>query len=91
VLSFAWTGTASILLIDGRTAHSSFQLPISLHEDARCGMNPNSAKAQLLKEVSLICGDEVKHYFFKVCNSLIIKCFFIIKGSDDSIECLKSH
>jgi ATP-dependent DNA helicase PIF1 len=59
VLSVAWTGIAAILLIDGRTVHSAFRLPLTLNEDSRCNMNVDSALANELKEVSLICVDEV--------------------------------
>ena len=63
VLSVAWTGIASTLLIDGRTVHNAFQIPLDLHEDSRSSMPIQSAKARFLREVDVIIWDEVKKYF----------------------------
>jgi len=46
VLSVAWTGIASILLIDGRTVHNAFQIPLDLNEDSRSSMPYQSTKAK---------------------------------------------
>ena len=59
VLSVAWTGIASTLLIDGRTVHNAFQIPLDLHEDSRSSMPTQSSKAKYLREVDVIIWDEV--------------------------------
>jgi hypothetical protein len=59
VLSVAWTGIASTLLIDGRTVHNAFQIPLDLHEDSRSNMPTQSSKAKYLREVDVIIWDEV--------------------------------
>jgi hypothetical protein len=37
VLSVAWTGIAATLLIEGRTVHSTFQLPLEMNNDLPFG------------------------------------------------------
>ncbi len=58
VISVAWTGIASILLIDGRTVHNAFQIPLELNEDSRSSMTLQSNKAIDLKNTDIIIWDE---------------------------------
>ena len=58
VLSVAWTGIAATLLIEGRTVHSTFQLPLELNETSTSNMTLNSKKAKILREADLIVWDE---------------------------------
>jgi len=46
------------LLIEGRTVHSTFQLPLELNETSNSNMTLNSKKAKILMEADLIVWDE---------------------------------
>ena len=60
VLCVASSGIAALLLRGGRTAHSTFKIPISaLNEDSTCQINKNSQLASLLRMVRLIVWDEI--------------------------------
>ncbi|XP_076898135.1 uncharacterized protein LOC143551628 [Bidens hawaiensis] len=67
VLNVASSGIASLMLSEGRTAHSRFHIPINLNEDSTCSIKPGSDDAHLLKETKLIIWDEApmihKHAF----------------------------
>lgn len=54
----AWTGIAASLLPKGTTVHSTFQLPIPLLPDSSSMMDPNSDRANDLKQISAIIWDE---------------------------------
>jgi hypothetical protein len=58
-LAVASSGIASLLLPKGKTAHSTFKIPLDLHKDSVCNISKRSGLAQLLKEVNLIIWDEV--------------------------------
>ena len=58
VISVAWTGIAATLLIEGRTVHSIFQLPLELNEKTTSNMTLNSKKAKVLRDADLIIWDE---------------------------------
>jgi ATP-dependent DNA helicase PIF1 len=58
VLSVAWTGKAATLLIEERTVHSTFQLPLELNETSTSNMTLNSKKAKILREADIIVWDE---------------------------------
>ena len=47
VLCVASSGIASLLLIGGRTAHSTFEIPIEIHEGSTCSIGKNSDLAKL--------------------------------------------
>jgi len=57
-LCVASSGIASLLLDGGRTAHSCFKIPISLHESSSCNLKKNSDHEGLLKETGIIIWDE---------------------------------
>ncbi|XP_076928993.1 uncharacterized protein LOC143593161 [Bidens hawaiensis] len=67
MLNVASSGIASLLLEDGRTAHSRFLIPINLTEDSICPVKGNTDVYELLKKTSLIIWDEApmihKHAF----------------------------
>jgi hypothetical protein len=59
ILCVALSGIAVLLLPGGRTAHSTFSIPVnSLCEDSVCSINKNSKQAVMLRHVSLIIWDE---------------------------------
>ncbi|XP_035232079.1 ATP-dependent DNA helicase pif1-like, partial [Stegodyphus dumicola] len=58
VLSAATTGVAANLLLDGKTIHSLFGLPIPLNETSVSNIKLNTDKAKLLREAKLIIIDE---------------------------------
>lgn len=59
VLCVASTGLAALLLPGGRTAHSTFKIPIStLNEDSICNIPKESQRAQLLRHTDAIIYDE---------------------------------
>ena len=57
-LACASFGIASLLLTNGRTAHSRFKIPLVLHEASTCNIKVNSSIAELLRATSLIIWDE---------------------------------
>jgi PIF1-like helicase/Helitron helicase-like domain at N-terminus len=57
-LCVASSGIASLLLDGGRTAHSRFKIPISLHETSTCNLKQNPHHEALLRETSVIIWDE---------------------------------
>ena len=54
----AYSGIASTLLINGATAHSTFQIPIPLLPDSTCNMKRQSARAQILRDTTIFIWDE---------------------------------
>jgi len=58
VKCMAYSGTASTLLINGATAHSTFQIPILLLPTSVCNVKCQSARAQILKETAMFIWDE---------------------------------
>jgi len=58
VISVAWTGIAAMLLPHGRTVHSRFKLPLSLHEHSISGLKVNSKEAREIRSARLIIWDE---------------------------------
>ena len=59
VVSVASSGIASLLLVGGRTAHSTFKIPIDILENSTCGFNKQSQQAELFRLTKLIIWDEV--------------------------------
>lgn len=54
----AASGIAALLLTGGRTAHSTFGLPLDLNEHSTCNLQIQSVKAGVLKRSRLIIWDE---------------------------------
>ena len=48
-----------MLLVGGRTAHSTFCIPLDVLETSICGFTKQSMHAELFKKVKLIIWDEV--------------------------------
>ena len=59
-LAVASSGIAATLLVGGRTAHSTFKLPLdlALNEAPKCNIGKNTKEAGLLKRAKLIMIDE---------------------------------
>ena len=58
-LCVASSGIASLLLEGGRTAHSTFKIPLQVTETTVCNFTRNSHVCSLLRETSIIIWDEV--------------------------------
>lgn len=59
VLCVASSGIAALLLPGGRTAHSTFRIPIdTLDADSLCNISKQDKRAELLRAVDLIVWDE---------------------------------
>ena len=60
VLCVSSSGISALLLQGGRTAHSTFKIPVeNLHEESFCGIPKNSQRADLLRAIQAIIWDEV--------------------------------
>ena len=58
VKCMAYSGIASTLLINGATAHSTFQIPIPLLPDSTCNIKRQSVRAQILRDTTIFIWDE---------------------------------
>ncbi|KAJ0254528.1 Helitron helicase-like domain-containing protein, partial [Hirschfeldia incana] len=67
VLPVASSGIAALLLPNGRTAHSRFNIPLKLTKDKFCNIKPDTMLAGLIEKTDLIIWDEApmthKHAF----------------------------
>ncbi|KAG5525908.1 hypothetical protein RHGRI_032266 [Rhododendron griersonianum] len=54
VVCVASSGIASLLLIGGRTAHSTFSIPLDVLENSFCSFSKQSLQAQLFRNTKLI-------------------------------------
>lgn len=67
VITVAWTGIAANLLINGKTVHNIFKLPLTISEQTTCNIKPNSNSGNIIKSVQVIIWDEItmtsKHGF----------------------------
>ncbi|KAI8536933.1 hypothetical protein RHMOL_Rhmol10G0295100 [Rhododendron molle] len=59
VVSVASSGIASLLLVGGRTAHSTFSIPLDVLEDSFCSFSKQSLQAEMFRKTRLIIWDEV--------------------------------
>jgi DNA replication protein DnaC len=60
VICVASSGIAALLLPLGRTAHSTFKIPIeNLHNESVCDIPKNTFRADLLRTAKLIIWDEI--------------------------------
>ena len=58
VLPVASSGIVALLLPNGRTAHSRFNIPLNLDEDKLCNIKPGTMLAELIEKTDLIIWDE---------------------------------
>ena len=58
-LCVASSGIASLLLDGGRTAHSTFKIPLKVHDASFCTITQRSQAYPLLRDTSIIIWDEV--------------------------------
>jgi len=58
VINVASSGIASLLLPGGKTAHSTFCIPLKINEKSTCNVKQKDPRAKLLREASLIIWDE---------------------------------
>ena len=65
-LNVASSGIASLLLPGGKTAHSTFCIPLAINDESTCNINQGSLRAKLLMETKLIIWDEA-HMMNKLC------------------------
>lgn len=59
VVTIASSGIASLLLKGGRTAHSTFCIPLDVHDNYVCGFSKQSLQAELFRGTKLIIWAEV--------------------------------
>ncbi|XP_028079903.1 uncharacterized protein LOC114281590 [Camellia sinensis] len=59
VVTVASSRIASLLLAGGRTAHSTFSIPLDVLENSVCAFSKQSLQAELFRETKLIIWDEV--------------------------------
>ncbi|XP_020970325.1 uncharacterized protein LOC107621065 [Arachis ipaensis] len=72
VLTVASTGIASLLLPEGRAAHSRFAIPLTPDEFSTCNIKQGSPLAELIVRVKLIIWDEA-HMMSKFCFEALDK------------------
>ncbi|XP_056846344.1 uncharacterized protein LOC130497505 [Raphanus sativus] len=74
VMPVASFGIDALLLPNGRTTHSRFNIPLKLSEDKLCDIKPGTMLAELIEKTDLIIWDEApmthKHAFEALDKSL---------------------
>lgn len=73
-LATASSGIAATLLTGGRTAHSTFKIPLQLSSTSTCSITLQSPQAELLKSTNLILWDEapmVHRHAFEAVDRLL--------------------
>ncbi|XP_016168222.1 ATP-dependent DNA helicase PIF2-like [Arachis ipaensis] len=73
VLNIASSGIASLLLPNGRMAHSRFKIPLNITEDSLCNIKPGSRQAMMLLKAKLIIWDEAP-MVSRYCYEALDKC-----------------
>ena len=58
-LCVASSGITALLLDGGRTSHSRFKIPLSIHEDSVARLKRNSYMFPVLQQTKVIIWDEV--------------------------------
>ena len=58
VLTVVSSAIASLLLLNGRTAHSKFSIPVPTLDNSTCNIHLGTEQAELLKATKLIIWDE---------------------------------
>ncbi|KAG3195902.1 hypothetical protein PC128_g8083 [Phytophthora cactorum] len=73
-LAVVSSGIASLLLMGGRTAHSTFEIPLKLNDTSTCSIYKQSHLKGLIQKASLVIWDEApmthRHVFEAVDRSL---------------------
>jgi hypothetical protein len=82
-LAVASSGIAAILLDCGRTAHSTFRIPIDIDNDSYCSLNLESPGAYLMQKVKLIIWDEcsMQHRY---CFEAVDRTLRDVRGNDST-------
>lgn len=57
-IAVAHSGTAATLLKGGRTAHSTFRIPLEVSSESTCNITANSDIADLLRQAKVVLWDE---------------------------------
>ncbi|XP_015960600.1 uncharacterized protein LOC107484558 [Arachis duranensis] len=74
MLNVASSGIASLLLPNGRTAHSRFKILLNITENSVCNIKPGSPQAMLLLKAKLIIWDEapmVSRYCYEALDKYL--------------------
>ena len=58
VICVASSKTASLFLMGGRTSHSTFKIPIEIHEGSTCSIGKHSDLAGVIRAADLVIWDE---------------------------------
>ncbi|OAV99820.1 hypothetical protein PTTG_25306 [Puccinia triticina 1-1 BBBD Race 1] len=59
VLAVASSGVAALLLKNGQTAHSAFNIPVDAPEGSKCPVEDNTILGETLKSTNVIIWDEI--------------------------------
>ena len=70
VVASALTGIAATLLLGGKTAHSTFKIPIPCFENSACRISPSSPYAEELRNTLLFIIDEASMLSLSAFNSI---------------------
>ncbi|KAG5561407.1 hypothetical protein RHGRI_004441 [Rhododendron griersonianum] len=81
VVTVASSGIASLLLLGGRTAHSTFCIPLDVLDDSVCNFSKQSLQGELFRETTLIIWDEVPMQH-KHCVEAVDRTLRDIRDSD---------
>ncbi|XP_057720350.1 uncharacterized protein LOC130934840 [Arachis stenosperma] len=84
ILNVASSRIATLLLPNGRTAHSRFKISLAINEDSLCSIKQGSPLARLISKAKLITWDE-SPMISKYCYETLDKCL------RDILRCLDSY
>lgn len=85
-LSVAVSGTASLLLKGGRTAHSRFSIPLKTHQESMCHLKPRSNNAKLIALSTIIVWDEASMISRDILETVDRSLRDIMKGYDIRLD-----
>ena len=81
VICVASSGITALLLIGGCTIHSTFKVPIEIHESSVCNIRKNSVLGDLIRAADLIIWDEAPMQHRHIAEA-VTRTFQDIRGSD---------
>jgi hypothetical protein len=81
-LAVSSSGIASLLLHDGKTAHSQFKIPLKADGETFCNIPRQSKLADLIRQADLILWDEIT-MMSKHCFSSLSRTIKDLTGKDD--------